>query len=127
QRDFEIRRDDEIKLLALAPWQFDAFESRPAAGSLLADLLPSLLDCRRTQARLEQRLGLFRGVEAIRLYAADHDGRLPGKLDDIHWPLPADPFTGKPFSYAVEGETASLHGRVDHSTTMHGYAITIRK
>ena len=55
-------------------------------------------------------MALLRHVEALRLYAAAHDGRLPGKLSDIGVPLPADPFTGKPFAYQVDGATARLRG-----------------
>jgi hypothetical protein len=49
-------------------------------------------------------------VEALRLYAAEHDGSLPSTLADISVPLPADPFTGKPFLYEVKGTTAHLRG-----------------
>ena len=55
-------------------------------------------------------VALLRHVEALRLYAAAHDGQLPAKLTDIGVPLPVDPFTGKPFDYEVEGATAHLRG-----------------
>ena len=44
------------------------------------------------------------------MYAAEHDGKLPAKLDEIRLPLPLDPATGKPFNYKVEGQTVHLHG-----------------
>ena len=65
---------------------------------------------RRAQARLDQRIALLRHVEALRLYAAEHDGTLPANLSDISVPLPDDPFTGKPFRYEVDGDTAHLRG-----------------
>ena len=37
---------------------------------------------RRAQGRLDQRIALLRHVEALRLYAAEHDGTLPAKLSD---------------------------------------------
>jgi hypothetical protein len=62
------------------------------------------------QARLDQRLDLLRCVEALRLYAAEHDGKLPARLDDIKLPLPVDPITGKPFIYKLNDATAILRG-----------------
>ena len=67
-------------------------------------------DVRRAQARLDQRIALLRHVEALRLYAAEHDGALPANLSEISVPLPDDPFTGKPFRYEVTGDTAHLRG-----------------
>ena len=59
---------------------------------------------------MDQLIGLLRHVEALRLYAALHDGTLPAKLSDVRVPLPVDPFTGKPFRYLVIGNTAHLRG-----------------
>ncbi len=59
---------------------------------------------------MDQRIALLRHVEALRLYAAEHDGTLPAKLSDVSVPLPVDPFTGKPFRYEVTGNTAHLRG-----------------
>ena len=51
----------------------------------------------------EQEIDALRVVEAIRLYAASHDGKLPKKLDKItEVPIPWDPTTGKSFKYKVE-------------------------
>ncbi len=65
---------------------------------------------RKARGRLQQRLALLQHAEALRLYAADHDGKLPARLDDIPLPLPVDPFTGKPFGYEVNGATAVVRG-----------------
>ncbi len=111
--EYEIRRDDDMKFLALAPWQIDALASKEMAcgeDGLFAELLPHVVKVRRQQAQLEQRIALLRHVEALRLYAAAHDGRLPEKLADILVPLPDDPFTGKPFRYQVDGAVAHLRG-----------------
>jgi hypothetical protein len=115
KRDYEIRRDESLKLLALAPWQIDALdgccgEPGDGAGGLFADLLPQVVKARRQQGAVEQRVALLRHVEALRLHAAGHGGRLPEKLSDVAVPLPADPFTGKPFAYQVEKATARLRG-----------------
>jgi hypothetical protein len=148
KRAYDVRRDEDMKLLALAPWQIEAL---PASGSepagpggeergqgedpLFADLLPHVVKVRRWQGRLEQRIALLRHVEALRLYAAEHDGKLAPKLSDIPVPLPADPFTGKPFAYEVEAATAHLRGRAPRGEektpralahSVH-YEVTIRK
>jgi hypothetical protein len=134
KREYEARRDDEVKLLGLAQWQIDAQIGKGPRGEdgLFADLLPRALELRRAQGRLEQRVAFLRHVEALRLYAADHDGKLPAKLDDAGVPLPADPFTGKPFTYEVEGTTAKLRGAApkgeEHNPTFNlRYEIVIKK
>jgi hypothetical protein len=114
KRDYEVRRDEAMRLLALAPWQIDALSGSAEQGSggdgLFADLLPRVVEARRAQGRLERRIGLLRHVEALRLYAAAHEGQLPERLADVALPLPDDPFTGKSFVYRVEAGTAQLNG-----------------
>ena len=59
--------------------------------------------------RTERRFAALRCLEALRLYAADHDGRLPAALADVTVvPVPPDPVTGKPFEYEAHGDTARL-------------------
>jgi hypothetical protein len=115
--EFSTHRDESRKALGLPYWQ---------AGPILAAAPPprperpdapfgwlgggSYVKVKQAQARLDQRIGLLRCVEALRLYAAEHDGKLPGKLDDVKLPLPVDPATGKPFSYRLDGATAHLQG-----------------
>ena len=114
KRDYEVQRDERMKLLALPLWQIDALNGGKSEESdgdgLFADLLPHIIKLRRTQGRLERQIALLRHVEALRMYAAEHDGKLPAKLSDISVPLPIDPFTGKPFVYAVDGATAHIRG-----------------
>ena len=60
-------------------------------------------------ARMDRALAAMRCIEALRLYAAAHDGELPATLDDIkEVPIPLNPVTGKPFGYHLEGKTAVL-------------------
>ncbi|HEY7311737.1 MAG TPA: hypothetical protein VH643_20410 [Gemmataceae bacterium] len=133
KREYEVRRDERMKLLALAPWQIDALSGEEQKrGGLFVDFLPHVIQARRAQARLEQRLALLRHVEALRLYAAGHDGKLPEKLSDVAVPLPADLFTGKPFDYKLEGTTAQLRGQPprgeDKNPTYNiRYEVRIRK
>ena len=53
---------------------------------------------------MEQRIALLRHVEALRLHAAEHDGKLPVSLSEVAVPLPDDPVIGKPFRYEVAGD-----------------------
>jgi hypothetical protein len=114
KRDFDIRWDERVKCLTLAPWQIDslaAVVSRKGNGDgLFSDLLPAVIPNRRNQARVEQRIGLLRHIEALRLYAAGHSGKLPDQLADLSVPLPSDPFSGQPFVYQRCGTRAELHG-----------------
>ena len=89
-----------------ANWSLTAW----LGAALNAPSLPHIVKLRRTQARLEQQIALLRHIEALRLYAAEHDGKLPAKLSDISVPLPIDPVTGKLFVYSVERATAHVRG-----------------
>ena len=62
------------------------------------------------QVHVDQRIGLLRCLELIRIYAAAHDGGLPDRLGDAALPIPIDPVIGKPFDYRRDGNKASLHG-----------------
>jgi len=115
--DYEIRRDEAMKLLSLPTWiainKLAAAEEaikKDKDKSFFYFLLPAIIKVRTAQGRLEQRLALLRCVEAIRMYAAEHKGKLPEKLADVNVPLSIDPFTGKPFRYQLDGETAHLRG-----------------
>jgi hypothetical protein len=83
-----------------------------------------------TRDRLERHLAALRVVEALRLYAAAHGGRLPDKLSDVtEVPVPDDPGTGRPFEYSREGDTGTVAGRVPGDSPPHSgirYRVTIR-
>jgi hypothetical protein len=109
---FEAACDDAQKVLNLPAWQAEEYAGRTTpAGGLFADLAPRVLDLRRAQAKLEQRIALLRHVEAVRLYAAANRGAVPPHLTDLPVPLPPDPVTGKPFGYAADHGTATVVGR----------------
>jgi hypothetical protein len=68
--------------------------------------VPWVFACR---AQIDRRIAALRCVEAVRLYAGDHDGKLPSSLEDIKdTPLPLDPATGKAFDYKLVGDRAFL-------------------
>jgi hypothetical protein len=95
----------------------DAAEKRvkEEGGPIAQFFLPTNRKVVAAQARLQQRVAYLRVVEAVRLYAHDHDGKLPEKLADCTVPIPLDPVTGKAFEYAVKDGVATLHGGVPSS------------
>jgi hypothetical protein len=114
KRECDERSDDLFKTTILPIWQVEATIAQLKSNkepALFADLLlPATQAVHRSRGRLEQRIALLRHVEALRAYAADHNGTLPAKLSDVSVPLPDDPFTGKPFRYEVNGGSAHLRG-----------------
>lgn len=80
--------------------------ARGLKGNLLtAILLPALSRVSFMQARLERQICLLRTIEGLRMYAADHDGRLPSSLTEIDKvPVPLDPVTGKAFGYQLRDD-----------------------
>ena len=77
----------------------------PIAGLLV----PSVSQAWFASARLERQLVAIQTIEAIRLYAASHDGKLPKTLDDIEEVIiPIDPVLQKPIDYRIDGEQAVL-------------------
>ena len=118
---FDKRDDEAYKLNNLPYWQarlcLKELNDRATNADYRADLgvLSPLgsgsLKMVYTKARLQRRIELLRCVEAIRLYAAAHQGTLPAALGDIHEvPIPDDPVTGKAFGYTLSGGRAILTG-----------------
>jgi hypothetical protein len=136
KRDYEVQRDERMKLLALPLWQIDSLvggkELTSEGDGLLVDLLPHIVKLRRTQGQLEQQIAFLRHVEALRMYAARHNGKLPAKLSDVSVPLPIDPVSGKPFVYAIDGAIAHIRGssvqaeEKDSISNVH-YEVTLQK
>jgi hypothetical protein len=83
----------------------DQIKGRVIGGLLVASHARATF----ASARTDRHVAALRVVEAVRLYAAAHGGKLPAKLTDVtEVPVPDDPVTGKPFGYAVEGAKALL-------------------
>jgi hypothetical protein len=135
-REFEVRFDDRMKAITFPAWQYEAATAGTPSKkepALFADaLVPNVSKVRREQGQLEQRIALLRHVEALRLYAAGHQATWPASLSAIPVALPDDPFTGKPFRYEVNGETAHLRGSPppgkenDPAFRVH-YEVTLQK
>jgi hypothetical protein len=136
KRELEVRFDDAIKTIHLPVWQAEAVSHRSSATHqpvLFADsFVPAVDKVLKLRGRLDQRIRLLRCVEALRLTAAEHEGKLPANLSEVTVPLPDDPFTGKPFRYEVAGHTAHLRGTappgLENDPTYHiHYELTLRK
>jgi len=76
----------------------------------LALLLPAVQAAKNAFLRQEQSLDLLKIVEAIRYYAAVHDGQLPESLEameELCVPT-VNPMDAKPYVYRTEGNTAII-------------------
>lgn len=99
-------------------------------ANLFNFLLPSLSRIALLEARLDRHVALLRTVEAIRLFAANHAGRLPETLADISQvPIPPDPVTGQAFVYVYkDARHARLEAPVSPAETKKRpvYELTMR-
>jgi hypothetical protein len=59
--------------------------------------------------KLDRQAAALQCIEALRLYAAGHDGKFPNQLSDVtEVSVPVDPLSGKPFVYKRSGAKAVL-------------------
>jgi hypothetical protein len=126
RRAFERCREAarQLQYLVLFP--------KPPSSNLDFFSPPPLDRIYRAISRTDRRFAALRCVEAIRLYADGHDGRLPASLKDItEVPVPEDPRSGKPFLYEAHGDRAKLSAPVVGSDKTNPferltYEITLR-
>jgi hypothetical protein len=103
-------------------------EAEKGPLAVLAVLHPSVVSVQIAEARLDHRVALLRTVEAVRLHAASHDGKLPESLGAVREaPVPIDPITGSSFSMTLDGDVATLHAPNFPDLALPDYRITIRK
>jgi hypothetical protein len=110
---YEVVRDEGLRAMMLPYWQAEPLLALHESNAvkeqspftLLAASYKRILEA---QTGLERQFALVRCVEALRLYAAENNGKLPAQLADIKLPLPVDPYTGKAFPYELKGDTATL-------------------
>lgn len=100
-------------------------------GQLEEQLKPAHDRVRLTSKRLMNNINGLQCVEAIRHYAATHEGQLPQKLSDItDVEVPADLMSGKPFQYRPTADGAELQSTIPEGGgpgDMIYYAIVIKK
>lgn len=92
---------------------------------LVALLLPGLDQACGVRTRLQRRIEQLRIIEALRAYAAAHDGKLPNSLSDLSLPISENPADGKPFAYAHKNNEATLRTN-DGTRFQVQYRIRIR-
>jgi hypothetical protein len=120
---YDRQRDDQFKWLSVPYWQARAGLQKAEKGLKRSKasmdegfpigplLLPAVQKVFFASARSERRIAALRCIEAVRLYAAAHDGKLPESLDEItEVPVPIDPVTGKAFDYKLAEGKAALVG-----------------
>lgn len=115
-RTYQARRDDVLKWTYLPVWSaasgWDRAEqeySKPVPGYPFVKLISAVRAVHASLIRLDRRMAVLMVAEALRLYAAAHDGALPDRLEDlVDAPAPHDPVTGRPFDYKREGDRAVL-------------------
>ena len=94
------------------------------------DLLPAMGRVYYLTYRLERDIAILRCVEAIRIYAAGHNGQLPKTLSDIkEVPVPLDPLWGKDFVYKLVDNKAIIESMAppEQSEDNVCYELIIKK
>ncbi len=102
---------------------FDSF------GKIIAGMiLPAIQQVRSAEMRTQRDIDALRVIEALRMHAAS-TGKFPMKLSDVKVvEAPANPATGKPFEYRLDGETAVLElPRSDGIVYSKRYVISLRQ
>jgi hypothetical protein len=132
-----LNRADEQQAMASLPYPVAIIQMKDATGRFrrmwqdesLNPILQWASSFDRavvTYARGDRMRAALADVEAIRSYAAAHDGALPDHLADImDTPALDNPMTGRPFDYAVDGENATLWD--SQAGDSLSYTIRIRK
>jgi len=90
--------------------QQENLEQASQANNPLATLLPAINTALLRFAQTERMIARLQLIEALRAYAAAHDGQFPATLDALapEMPAPIDPVTGKNFGYESHGKAATL-------------------
>jgi hypothetical protein len=118
---------DAIPQLAAAAERMQAEKSVPLA--LFVTMTPALQAVMTSSLNTERLVSALQTIEALRLHAAAHGGKLPESLGEItEVPIPRDPATDEPFIYRAADDAAILHGlRADLPPPWISYRITIRR
>lgn len=117
-----------------AEQQLKEAKANNTVGTTLATLLlPAVMKVNEASVRADRRIAILRCVEAIRLHAAAHGGKLPATLSDIREvPVPTDPYSGKLFEYQMEEDKATLiapppPGEKPSQNNSMRYELTMKK
>jgi hypothetical protein len=117
--DYEQIKDDVLKWMNVAPWDarvgLDAEAKKirelgPIRNPIVTLFLPAIIGVYGARVRIERTADYLRCAEALRMYAATHEGKAPAKLADVKLPLPLDPYSGEGFGkfYKVEADGTAV-------------------
>jgi hypothetical protein len=99
-------------------------ETRPLTP-VVGPAMDALKATRTAIVRTDRQIAVLRMLEALRIYAAAHEGQLPQSLADLtEVPIPEDPVTCKPFVYRLVDSKAILEGPALPNAPLH-YEITM--
>jgi len=102
-----------------------------AIANALMYTMPAIERVCMLRARAERDIAMLRCVEAIRIHAAQDEGKLPRSLGDISAvPVPLDPLYGRAFHYEVDGQSCVLESPVPEGGSPRDglrYEITMKK
>jgi hypothetical protein len=109
----------------------EADTSRSPVLAVLGLLMPAVEKVVFAAARTDRRFAVLRCIEALRLHAASHDGKLPATLAEVtEVPVPGDPLTGRSFDYEFKDGKATLSapppGEPAHAGNSLRYEITLK-
>lgn len=138
---YDYWKDELFKWYCLPYWQGrEGMQKAGAAfrkwnktnrGNPFTALLPTLSRAYFIRVKTDRRIAALRCIEAVRMFAAKNEGRLPKRLDELtDAPVPIDPVTGKGFDYKVEGNTFTLDAPAPPGMLAkegERYVVTIRK
>jgi hypothetical protein len=130
---YERYRDDLMKWTNLPYWELPAdLAKHKQPDGILPELAPAAVKVIQSRARVQQYLSLLQAVEAVRMYAAENQGKLPASLAETKVPVPVDPVTGKSFLYEAAGRTAVIRGtapsdRKNDPSFNRVYEVSIRQ
>src|SRR4029077_12685545 len=95
---YERYRDDLMKWTNLPHWELPTdLVTRKQPEGIFSELAPAAIKVIQARARLQRELSLLQAVEALRIHAAENEGKLPASLAEMKLPVPPDPVTGKSF------------------------------
>jgi hypothetical protein len=105
----------------------EAETNREQIIPISSNILEAMRSARNASVRTDREIAVLRIFEALRIYGASHDGKLPQQLSDItEVPIPTDPVNDQPFVYRREGEKAFLEGPKLRDVPLN-YEITMVK
>jgi hypothetical protein len=104
----------------------EALAAKQKIFPIISFWLPAMMGAKSAEMRCARSIAILRIFEAMRLYAAAHDGKWPDRLSDItEVPIPLNPCDGKPFLYERHGDKAAVNSDKGPMNVPWRYEITL--